>query len=317
LINDGTGIFLDQSSSRLPAQQFDTRDVAVADFDRDQNPDLLFINNQNQNNELYINQGRGTFTDLSIRIPVNGNFTAGEAADIDGDGNVDIMIGNNGQNIILINNGNVIFTNETADRLPQRFDNTNDIAFGDITGDGRTDIIVANADNNSVFVNTGSGFFVDQTASRIPFINKIEETRDVNLSDIDGDHDLDLYFGNSGFQSGSNPKDRILLNNGNGIFSDKTGDRLPAITSDTFDADFADIDKDGDPDLLVGNYHGGIHVLINNGSGFFTDQSPLWISNNFLPEVSDLEIADYNDDGLLDVYIAVHGGSDQLLFQKK
>ncbi|HKK47322.1 MAG TPA: VCBS repeat-containing protein [Balneolaceae bacterium] len=315
LFNNGDGSFTDGSSG-LPVQKFDTRDLNVADFDGDGAPDLFFVSNQNESSELYLNQGKGTFTDLSQRIPVTGNFTSCESWDINGDGNTDIMIGLNGQNIILINNGNAYFANETPDRIPTKFDNTNDITFGDITGEGLSDIVIANTDNNRAYLNIGSGYFKDDTANRIPFIQAIEETQDVNLADVDQDGDLDLYFGNSGFQSGSNAQDRLLINDGSGYFSDKTSDRLPNLTTDTFDADFGDLDGDGDLDLVVGNYNGGVRVLINNGSGFFSDQSSKWVPNNFNPHVNDLEIADYNGDGLLDIYIAVQDGADQLLIQK-
>jgi len=317
LINNGNGSFSDESASRLPVQKYDTRDLTIGDFDGDGAQDLFFANNKNQNSELYINQGKGTFTDFSQRIPVTGNFTSCTSWDIDGDHNTDIMIGINGQNLILINNGNVFFTNETTDRLPRQLDNTNDITFGDITGEGLKDIIVANSDANRAYLNIGSGYFKDETANRIPFIQKIEETRDINLADIDGDGDLDLYFGNSGFQSGSNAQDRILINDGSGFFSDETADRLPNLSTDTFDADFGDLDGDGDLDLVVGNYNGGIQILLNNGSGFFSDHTTQWIPKNFYPQVNDLEMADYNGDGLLDLYIAVHDGADQLLIQKE
>lgn len=145
----------------------------------------------------------------------------------------------------------------------------------------------------------------------------MEETRDVNIIDIDGDDDRDIYFGNSGFQNNTNPQDRLLINSGQGAFLDQTTDRLPTLTIDTFDADFADLDEDDDLDLVVGNYRGGIQVLINNGNGFFTDQSGAWLPANFSPPAMDLEIADFNGDDLPDVYISVRNGSDQLLLKKE
>lgn len=316
LINDGSGHFSDESASRLPDQQFDTRDLAVADFNGDGAPDILFVNNQHQNNELYINGGKGKFSDLSNRIPVTGAFTTVATADINGDGSVDIMIGGIGQNLVLINNGNVFFTNQTTDRLPGRLDRTQDIAFADITGDGRLDIVVANEDNNRALINAGSGFFTDQSSSRIPFISEVEETRDINIADLNFDGALDLYFGNSGFQAGSNAQDRLLINNGSGIFSDQTSNRLPSFTTDTFDAAMADLDKDGDLDLIIGNYNGGVRILINNGSGYFANRTASWIPDNFYPHVADVEVGDYNRDGLLDIYLAVHDGADQLLLHK-
>lgn len=315
LINDGSGNFADESTTRLPALDSNTRDLAVADFNSDGNPDLFFVGNQTAN-ELYINEGQGNFSDLSNRIPVSGNFTSITALDIDGTGSVDVMIGNLGQNVMLINSGNAFFTDQTTQRLPQQTNNTRDIVFGDITGDNLRDMIIANDSGNRSLINTGSGFFVDQTPNRIPFTNSIEETRDVELVDVDNDGDNDIYFGNAGFESGSTPQDRLLINNGQGIFSDQTPDRLPAITTVTLDAEFADLDDDGDLDLIIGNYNGGISVLINDGSGFYSDQSTNWLPDEFLPLVTDLEIADLNNDGRVDLYISAREGNDQLLLQR-
>lgn len=316
LINNGAGKFTDESSIRLPQKNFDSQDVAINDFNSDGNLDLFFVGNQNQTNELYINNGNGVFSDLGNRIPVSGNSTAAEAVDINGDGPVDILIGNLGQNILLINNGNAFFSNQSAGRLPQNINFTRDLAMADLTGDNLRDIVVGNENTNSLLINYGSGFFTDQTSSRLPLPGDIEETEDVNIADMDGDNDQDLYFGNTGFQEGSNPQDRLLINNGQGFFTDATSDRLPAITTFTFDADFADLDNDGDMDLVVGNYNGGIRVLINNGSGYFSDYTALWMPNNFSPLVLDLEIADFNNDDWLDIFVAVENGPNQLLLKR-
>ena len=316
LINNGDESFSDESTRRLPAQDYDSQDVTIADLNSDGNLDLFFVGNQNQTNELYINGGNGVFSDLSNRIPVSGNSTAVQALDIDGDGPIDILMGNIGQNVLLMNSGNAFFNNQTLQRLPQLSDPTRDIAVADITGDNLRDIIVGNENGNRLHINTGSGFFADQTTNRLSFPNGIEETQDVNVADVDGDGDRDLYFGNSGFQQGSNPQDRLLINDGSGFFGDATTDRLPAINSNTYDAEFADLDGDGDADLVVGNYNGGLRVLINNGNGFFSDQSAAWLPESFSPYVLDLEIADFNNDGLLDIYVAVEDGQNQLLLQK-
>lgn len=317
LINDGSGEFSDDSNSRLPAQQYDSRDLLIADFNNDGNQDLFFVGNQNETNELYINDGGGTFSDLTNRIPLSGTSTSVAATDVDGDGSMDILIGNLGQNVMLMNSGNAFFNNQTTQRLPQISDPTRDLKFGDITGDNIRDIIIGNENINRIWINAGQGFFSDQTENRMPLINDLEETNDVNIADIDGDGDRDLYFGNTGFQNEANPQDRILINDGQGFFADQTSDRLPTITTNTYDAELADLDGDDDLDLVVGNYDGGIRVLVNNGDGFFSDQSNSWIPEDFAPRITDLEIADFNNDDLPDIYISIRDGQDQLLLQRE
>ncbi|MDZ7658503.1 VCBS repeat-containing protein [Fodinibius sp.] len=316
LINDGDGLFGDQTSDRLTTQNLNSQDIAIADFNIDGNLDLFFPSEQNQSSELAINNGSGTFSDLSNRIPVAGNFTSATSLDFNNDGSMDLFIGNRGQNILLENSGNAFFNNQTSQRLPQILDATFDIAVGDITGNNLPDLLATNEGPNIVLINTGSGFFSNQSANRIPYINAIEESQDITLADIDRDGDLDIYYGNTGFQENANPQDRLLINDGQGFFSDQTSDRLPTISTNTFDAEFADFDNNGDLDLIIGNYNGGLRILINNGSGYFSDQSTNWLPENFTPPVMDIEVADFNGDNLLDIYVAARNGQDQLLLQK-
>ncbi|NIT55234.1 MAG: hypothetical protein GWN00_02995 [Aliifodinibius sp.] len=58
-------------------------------------------------------------------------------------------------------------------------------------------------------------------------------------------------------------------------------------------------------------------MLLNNGTGYFTDHSEDWLPNNLTPLVKDIEVADFDGDGLLDIYIAVRSGQDQLLLQQE
>jgi len=100
------------------------------------------------------------------------------------------------------------------------------------------------------------------------------------------------------------------------------------MNSNTFDADFFDIDRDGDLDIIAGdfgdiqentgNFNGNnlTRILINDGSGFFDDQTTDFLPDNFSPKVVDFEIADFNGDGLLDIYVANFRTQDVLLLQQ-
>jgi len=322
LLNNGSGEFSILSNSILDRFNFNSQDVAVADFNGDSRFDLFFGNaadqTTSQTNEFYLNLGNVSFSNDLGQIPVTGISNSSLARDLNRDGFIDILIGNSGQNILLINNGNARFFDQTGQRLPSRFDLTRDIEVGDITGNGFPDIIVANEnDDNRVLANNGSGIYLDQTGSRLPVISAIEETREVELADVDGDGDLDIYYSNVRiFESGADPQDRLLINNGQGVFSDVTSSQLPQKTSNTFDTDFLDIDSDGDLDILTGNFNGGVQVFLNNGAGTFTDDTENWLPEGLNPRVVDFEVADYNGDQLPDIYIAVFDGADILLLRK-
>lgn len=318
LLNDGSGFFQDFTTGRLPGRNLDTEDVAVGDSNRDGLRDLFFVNETDQTNEFYLNNGGAAFFDATGRIPVTGLSRAVTIADINGDQSLDILIGNNGQNTLLINNGNGFFSDQTGQRLPQRLDITQDVAFADLNGDGLLDIVVANEDDNRILMNTGSGFFADQTSARLPLISGIEESREVDLRDVDGDGDLDIYFSNVQInESGANPQDRLLVNDGEGVFEDGTADQLPEKITDTMDSDFMDMDNDGDWDIITGNFDGGMQVFINDGTGTFTDDTENWIPEDFVPRVMDFDVADFNNDGLPDIYIATYQSTDQLLMRTR
>ncbi|MDX1585453.1 MAG: VCBS repeat-containing protein [Balneolaceae bacterium] len=322
LLNNGSGEFSLLTNSILDRFNYNSQDVAVADFNGDGRFDLFFGNAANQSNqqinEFYINQGNVSFSNDIGLIPVSGISNSAIARDLNRDGFLDILIGNSGQNVLLINNGNARFFNETGQRLPSRFDLTRDIEVGDISGNGFPDIIVANEnDDNRILANNGSGIFLDQTGSRLPLISAIEETREVELADVDGDGDLDIYYSNVRIlESGADPQDRLLLNNGQGVFSDATS-QLPSKTTNTFDTDFVDIDFDGDLDIVTGNFNGGMQIFLNNGNGIFSDDTENWLPEDLVPRVVEFEIADYNGDQLPDIYIAVFDGPDVLLLRKE
>lgn len=323
LLNNGSGEFTLRTNSILDRFTYNSEDVAVADFNGDSRFDLFFGNAADQANqqinEFYINQGNVSFSNDIGLIPVTGISNSTVARDVNRDGFLDILIGNRGQNVLLINNGNARFFDETGQRMPSRFDLTRDLEVGDVNGNGFPDIIVANeSGDNRILTNNGSGIYLDQTGSRLPLISAIEESREAELADIDGDGDLDIYFSNVRiFESGADPQDRLLINNGQGVFADVTSSQLPQKTTNTFDTDFLDIDGDGDLDILTGNFNGGVQVFLNNGAGTFTDDTENWLPEGLNPRVVDFEIADFNGDQLPDIYIAVFDGPDVLLIRKE
>ncbi len=313
LINDGTGRLVDESDTRFPNANHDSEDIAVADFDGDNDIDIVFVSEDDQTNEFYVNNGSGQFTSDGSRIPVSGTSNAVETADLNDDGFNDLIIGNGGQNYILINDGTGSFINETSTRLPSNVYTTQDIDLGDIDNDGDLDIIEGNEMFNRILVNNGSGIFTDETLSRLPNVN--DQTREVDLGDIDNDGDLDIIFANVDFGGFGDPQNRLLENDGTGIFTEITTSNLPESSFRTVDIDFTDINGDGFLDILSGNrWNGTSHlVLINDGTGSFSDQT-----NDFFPKMNiytfDYQVADFNKDGLNDIYMCGFQGADLLLF---
>ncbi len=316
LINDGPGHFTDGSGLFPDHPPGDHEDVAAADYDLDGDLDLVFYGEDDRIAAYFLRDG-DTYRDATDRLPARGVANAVVAADIDEDGDADLVVGNNGADFILLNDGAGNFTDESH-RLPPGSDVTQDIAAGDVDGDGHVDLLFGNEDGNILYRNDGTGRFA---AIPLPMRATPEETRDADLADADGDVDLDTYFANVEiFEPDRDLQDRLLLNDGTGVFADVTADRLPPDEEITMSAAFIDVDSDGDLDLIRGSFDltrtadpaSPLVALVNDGTGRFTPARSV-IPGVTVANAFDLEVADYTGDGIDDVFVASRGGADRLL----
>lgn len=322
LINDGKGKFTNESSSRIPQIAHDSEDIGIADFDLDGDLDIIVVSEDDKTNEFYLNNGDGTFQDAGTRIPVEGTSNSVVVFDINQDGAADILIGNNGQNKLLINNGKGYFKDETKERLGIFTDVTQDLALADIDGDGDKDLLAGNEDNNRLLINDGSGFFKDESSTRLPYRATPEETREVDVADIDGDGDLDILYGNvQAFVDRAVRQNRLLQNDGKGFFKDVTASHLPKDENRCFGVAFLDIDRDGDADIMTGNTNGPrfngstpFSVYLNNGHGIFTQNLEGILPKGVEGRGFDIDFKDFNGDGIKDLFLSNRGSQDFLLF---
>ena len=325
LINDGKGKFTNESASRIPQVNHDSEDIGIADFDLDGDLDIIVVSEDDQTNELYLNNGDGTFSDAGSRIPVTGTSNSVVIFDINRDGAPDVLIGNNGQNNILINDGKGYFKDETIERFGEFIDVTQDLTLGDIDNDGDQDLLIGNEDANRILINDGKGYFEDQSSDRLPYRTTPEETREVDVADIDGDGDLDILYGNvQAFVENAPRQNRLLLNDGKGFFSDITESHLPKDNNRCFGVAFLDIDQDGDPDIMTGNTNGArfggltpFSVYLNDGNGKFTNAAGKIIPESIKGRGFDIDFVDFNGDNVKDLFLSNRGSQDFLLFGKK
>jgi hypothetical protein len=320
-LNDGKGV-LTEESWRLPQFVHDSEDIAVADFDRDGDRDVVVVSEDDETNEHYVNDGKGVFLGAGHLLPVRGISNIVEVLDVDLDGAPDLVIGNQGQNFILINDGTGRFRDETATRLPVQGETTQDVAIGDVDGDDDPDLVFANeAGLDRLVLNDGHGHFAPAPEDHLPPPPTATDSRDVELADVDGDGDLDLFFGVVGWsREGLTARNRLLINDGTGVFMDETDTRLDGPDDDTLDGVLLDLDGDGDLDLVtshtVGDDPAALIAWENDGTGRFTPAPGTYFGDERAGDILAIVPADFDGDGATDLFIANRGAADQLLLRR-
>ena len=274
-LGNGDGTFRNVSD-RLPAKS-EGNGLDMGDVNGDGLPDIVVGNSgEAGQNFLWINdpQRPGYFIDRSAYdLPqVNDATQAIKLADLDGDGDLDMVIGNEiPPNRLLLNDGKGIFT-EASDRLDLPIPlHTRDVLVFDANGDGYPDIIFANLTSNGgawekdprmrILINNGYARFTDETATRMPE-NKFS-TYAATVMDIDRDGYLDILLGAIDIPGFHPMQLHAYRNDGKGFFTDVTAEAIPAATvGRTWGTAVGDVNGDGIDDLFIGGWRSQARLLL-------------------------------------------------------
>ena len=249
--------------------------VAVGDINNDGLADIYFSSNQ-QDNRLYLNRGNFEFEDITEKSGTGcsqGWKTGVSMADINGDGWLDIYVcrsssddSDKRRNVLLINNGDLTFRDKASEYGLDDNSYSTQAAFFDYDRDGDLDAFLL---NHSLL--------------------KISNSYNISLRNTDVRYP---YVGNK------------LLQNDNGEFrdvSDSIGIFGPA-SNYGLGISLSDINNDGWIDVYTGcDYTGRDKLLLNDDGKFFKDATDSLLSH-ISKFTMGTDIADFNGDGLMDIY---------------
>lgn len=316
LFRNDFGQFVDISAEAGIKHAGKDQAAIFADYDNDGYLDIYIVNTAS--NLLYFNVEEGKFRNIAVPAGVAESDTGYAAlfADFDHEGDLDLYLATATANRLYRNNSDGTFT-ELSEKMGIAGGNTcsRDAAFGDFDEDGDLDLFVVNKDtSNILYTNLRQGRFQDITAKS--GLTSERGSGAVAVGDYNNDGFLDLFV--TALESGHY---YLYRNQGDGTFKNDTRSKEMYRVLQKFiglDALFFDFDNDGFLDLLIvgkqlDEAKGGRGILLfhNDGTGKFENVSSLLPQN--IPSVRSVAVADYNEDGDMDIFITGFNGGIRLL----
>jgi len=291
---DGAGTFGPQNIISTDALW--ALSVFAIDVDGDGDSDVLSASANDNKIAWYENtDGAGTFGPQTIITDNAFGASAVAAADMDGDGDTDVLAGAANENSIswYENDGNEAFALHQT--ITTKADGVVTLSIADVDGDNDPDLISASMNDGKIawYENTGAGTFGTQN-----LISVIDGASFVFFGDVDSDGDIDVL-------STSENDDNIPWyenTDGRGTFASPTVINTAAIGGPSVVLG-NDLDGDGDTDMLVAFAFDDRIVWYENtdGTGAFTEKQTLSLSAD---GVESLFVADIDSDGDPDVLSA-------------
>lgn len=288
-INDGSGAFTSTSITLDAA----AHDIELADMNGDGVNDIVIARSPGTGFQGFVdvrlNQGNGTFGAATSQALGSDGYALA-IADFDHDGSQDVVVASRSAHStrVFLNSGSGTLQTGMSYGLFGAF-RVDDIEAADLDGDGFADLVASGSNNSGpgaamVLRNLGDGTFGRDIAYSFGF-----SPQDVAVGDLNADGALDVV--SAGYLA---DEVRVLLNAGNGGLVASVG------LSSAYQMEVAEVDGDGELDLVIVDSGNDVTVRRGRGDGSFEPT----LRYNLVPRARELAVADFNGDGRVDLAVA-------------
>jgi uncharacterized repeat protein (TIGR01451 family) len=296
--------------------QKDNWSTSFGDYDNDGWVDLFLVNYATDGlNQLYHNDGDGTFTKVTSGNPIVTDIASSTSAvwgDYDNDGDLDLYVSNNigFKNFLYRNEGNGNFTSILNDPIVNYIGYSHGAAWADYDNDGYLDMFVSDffsTQFNKLYHNNGDGTFTKVASS--PIVTDASFSVSAAWGDYDNDGDQDLFVSNT-----NDENNFLYRNDGSGQFTKITTGDLVNDGGKSVGASWGDYDNDLDLDLFVSNAGNQNNFLYqNNGNGTFTKITNSIVTTN-VGNSHGSAWGDYDSDGDIDLLVSNDANGNNFLY---
>lgn len=308
LLGHGDGTFANPVA--YPVGTGRVMDCAVADFNGDGKLDVAVVTGAVTGSTpqvlVLLGNGDGTFSSTPIASSVNTSPISLKAADINGDGTPDLLVGGNGSANVLLGNGNGTFAAPIVLNTPNSSSvfSLPYIAAGDFNGDGRLDVVsIAGGPSIAaivVFLQNADGTF--QAGKLFQHASYSNTATGIAIADLNRDGFVDVVAMYDGFAD-------VYAANGDGTFVIPTTSQYLGTTPVA--AAFADFNGDGSLDIAAADYNSSLN---GTPDGFGVTVMPIAADGSFVisafaqfdvgAQATAIAVADLNGDGKPDIIVA-------------
>ncbi len=234
------------------------------------------------------------------------------AADLNGDGRLDLMGSGANSADVMLNNGDGTFQSRVQYPVAGQ---TQDVAAGDFNGDGRMDIVsTINTPQISLSLLLGNSNGTFGATINFPNTSGFDSP-DIVATDLNNDGKLDVVILHSiaCFTAPCVAAEviTVMLGNGNGTFQTRelaAPQHMHAMAE-------GDFNRDGIKDLAIGSENTKLHILLGAGDGTFVRQPEMTLipGGDLFSACNDVDVADFNRDTIQDLVVPLGNGNGNVI----